>query len=200
MLKWRMESREHAYQIKNMIKETVDILDFISVAEAKKIAFVNPEIEDDDTKWGWRWSDLKGMNIYVRTLRGDGSYLYICDPTIPVTIKEITNAEESIPEELNKQDKVYADYFVKVITDAMLYIRDGRRKCMVWKKSKKKDVIVEEWPCWFHCWTNNRILKEAKAEGEKDRYIDQLLAVCEFQDGHIERIKHDHIRFVEEWD
>lgn len=184
MLKWRMDDKETAYRIKEAIRDEADILDFISVADAKKIAYTIPTIEEQDEKEGWRWSDLKGNNLMVRTLKDESVWLYICDPTIPISREAVSN------------DSFEIDILTLLtcLINSVQEMKDGRRKCMIWKKSRKKDVVAEEWPCWFHCWSSNRIVK---GDGT---VIDQLLAVCEHQDGHVERINYDHIRFVEEWD
>lgn len=217
MLKWRMHTKDAAYKRKRKIQETAEKNDFISVADAKRIAFELPDIEPEDGKRGWRWSDLRGgSGMRVAMIDSDDKtqqypYLYICDPTIiihkltagktafestagPEINVKMTDPKELRKETLNMEDRAYADYLIKGLTDAMSYLRDGRRKCMVWKKSNKKDVEIEGYPCWFHCWFTNRIVKN------DGTVVDQLLAVCEYQDGHVERIKFDHIRFVEEWD
>lgn len=208
MLKWRMHTKDAAYKRKGKIQETAEKNDFISVADAKRIAFELPDIEPEDEERGWRWSDLRsGSGMRVAMVDSDDKtqqypYLYICTPTItihkltagPEINVEMTDPEELRQESLNMEDRAYADYLIKGLTDAMSYLRDGRRKCMVWKKSRKKDVEIEEWPCW--CWgmMPNRIVK---SNGD---IIDQTLFICEFQDGHIDRVNYDHIRFVEEWD
>lgn len=206
MLKYRVASYEAGKKLKEAIKRRADENDFITLKEVDNILCPSAPSDPDGEKVGWRWSDLKGMNLYIRMCHfGEAvsqPYLYICEPTIDVrkitagseiNVK-MTDPKELRKEALNMEDRAFADYLIKSLTDAMSYLRDGRRKCMVWRKSKKKDVIAEEYPCWFHCWSSNRIVKY------DGKVVDQLLAVCEHQDGHVERIKFDHIRFVEEWD
>lgn len=186
-LKWRMNSRESAYAIKEAIREKTDKLDFISVADAKKIAFTMPEIEEGDDKQGWRWSDLKGRNLVVRTLKGDTHWLYICEPTIKVI--DVNNLEQNLTiDEEPMSDKEQIDYLI----NSMSKLIGGKQKAMVHHKLNKKTII--ERPCWFHKWTQNVIIRD-------DEVIYQDLAICEFpEDGHVERIAWDHIRFVEEWE
>ena len=202
-LKWRMNSRESAYRIKEAIREKTNKLDFISVADAKKIAFTMPEIEEGDAKQGWRWSDLKGSNLVVRTLKGNTHWLYICEPTIKVidvnnleqnlTIDKETAARTTITPtglvfEKPMSDKEQIDYLI----NSMSRLIGGKQKAMVHHKLNKKTVI--ERPCWFHKWTQNIVVRDGET-------ICQDLAICEFpEDGHIERIAWDHIRFVEEWE
>lgn len=175
----------------------------LSVLSTDKRTMTATEVLMDNCMYFGEWDDYRGWDLFqypmikqarIRETKG-GYTLYLPDP---VPFKDfdahIPDHDELMEESLNMQDKAYADYFLKGLADAMVYIKDGRRKCMVWKKSKKKNVITEEWPCWFHCWTSNRILKE------DGTVVDQLLAVCEFQDGHVERINFDHIRFVEVWE
>lgn len=215
MLKYRVASYEAGKKLKEAIKRRADENDFITLKEVDNVLCPSAPSDPDAEKVGWRWSDLKGMNLYVRMCRfGEAvaqPYLYICTPTItihkltegktafesiagPEINVKMTDPKELRKEALNMEDRAFADYLIKCLTDEMSYLRDGRRKCMVWKKSRKKDVVAEEWPCWFHCWSSNRIVKD------NGTVVDQLLAVCEHQDGHIERINYDHIRFVEEWD
>lgn len=201
MLKWRVENRGKGHKIKNEIREIADTLDFITLAEAKDI--VNTEtpiggdfhklpIDNDEVKIGWRWSDLKGNKLHIRTLKDGTTWLYITEPTLNIHVPE---------DDVVDKEKEELDYFMKALwelgVDLLELIsvkNDGRRKCVVHKKSYKKNVEIEEYPCWFHCWFANRIVKPS---GEN---VDDLLGVCEFPDGHVERIRFDHIRFVDEWE
>lgn len=226
MLKYRVASYEAGKKLKEAIKRRADENDFITLKEVDNVLCPSAPSDPDAEKVGWRWSDLKGMNLYVRMCRfGEAvaqPYLYICEPTIDV--HKITEGPEinmelidsdnkgifemnpdgiriEIPSEEAK-DKAFLDYMFENMKEILANNRDGRRKCIIWKKSRKKDVVAdgvielrrEEWPCWFHCWASNRIVKE------DGTVVDQLLAVCEYQDGHVERISFDHIRFVEEWE
>ena len=219
MLKYRVASYEAGNKLKEAIKRRADENDFITLKEVDNVMCPSAPSDPDAEKIGWRWSDLKGMNLYVRMCHfGEAvaqPYLYICEPTIKiekitagpendfVTLKEVDNKgifemnqngiRIEMPSEEEK-DKAFLDYMFENMKEILANNRDGRRKCMIWKKSRKKDVVAEEWPCWFHCWSSNRIVKN------DGTVVDQLLAVCEHQDGHIERINYDHIRFVEEWD
>lgn len=205
MLKYRVASYEAGHKLKEAIKRRAYKNDFITLKEVNNVLCPSVPSDPNEEKMGWRWSDLKGMNLYVRMCRfGEAvaqPYLYICEPTIDVhkiTAGPEINVEMTDPEELkqgalNMEDKAFVDYLLKSLMDAMSYV-DNKRKCMVWKKSRKKDVVAEEWPCWCFGWMPNRIVK---SNGDT---IDQTLFICEFQDGHVERINFDHIRFVEEWD
>lgn len=199
-IKLKMKDRETAYNLKEEIRDYANTFDYISVKEV--LNFINFDgsitetIEGDDDKRGWRWSDLKGNNIMVRTLKDGTTWLYLCDPPlkinkyIPDELCDGCKAEEKDP------DDIFLDKLYELIVDVLAMQAatfDGRRKVMVHRASKKKNVIAEEYPCWFHCWTANQIVKD------NGTMVSDLLAVCEFQDGHIERVKFDHVIFVNEW-
>lgn len=203
-IKLKMNSRTEAYSVKDLIKEYIETFDFITVREVLNLTNFDGSLtetfEGDDDKRGWRWSDLTGNNMMVRTLKDGTTWLYLCDPTLEVKkagggyiLDELTDKSDSE----KSPDDIFLDKLYEMCADLLEVMsrkNDGRRKCMVWRKSKKKGVLVEEFPCWFHCWSGNRVTKD---DGST---VDQLLAVCEFQDGHVERINFDHIRFVDEWD
>lgn len=169
---------------------------FITVADVKKFCG-GLAISNDDYYFGWEKEVYLLRKIRVRETK-NGWYLYLPDPKYLVV--NVEPSGEFMDENKNQDDDGDESYEFDILTiltcliNSLKEINEGRRKCMVWKKSRKKDVVAEEWPCWFHCWSSNRIVKD------DGKVVDQLLAVCEYQDGHVERINYDHIRFVEEWD
>ena len=220
MLKYAMIDRELAYDVKKEIISIARDDGFISWAKVEDICcpFYGRVCNDaEKTNIGWKWSDLSGNNIFVRSVKnkdnGSNTFLYISEPNFKITdlpeynttwassdpIAELApegyfvlaDAVNQIIDVIDKRNTEIARSEIELLVSIL---KDGRRKCMVHKKSRKKNVLVEEWPCYFHCWFNNRIVKD------DGTVVDQLLAVCEFQDGHIERINFDHIRFVEEWE
>ena len=189
-LKFRMPTKNVAYAVKNAIISTAMADDHITKAELLKICPEIYEPDEDDETVGWRASDLRGNNIKVVMAKMGSEektpWLYICEPTLT-----ITNMETSVNGKSEEQE--FIDYLVDALGQMMKTVSDSRRKAMVHHKLNKKTIV--ERPCWFHKWTTNRVQKE------DGTIVDQDLAICEFlDDGHIERIAWDHIRFVEEWD
>ena len=206
-IKFKMDTRGKAYEAKLAIIKEAEMCDFVTVEDAKRfVGYSDNDILPEDRTLGWRWSDLKGNNIFVRMCKyGEKEaqpYLFLCDPPLTVfntnTIPagemaklEITGSEEDT--ELDPELKVFIDYAEETLMNIFGSLFETRRKAMVHHKLNKKTII--ERPCWFHAWTNNRIQKD------DGTIVDQDLAICEFlDDGHIERIAWDHIRFVDEWE
>ena len=186
-MKFKMPSKEEAYRIKNVIREEAEMFDFVTVEDVKRhCAPISQlaEIEDDDKTSGWRYADLVGNHFFVRKTK-DGWFLFICDPRLNVRVLK-TDEEPSGPL-IDDETMAFLDRLTELAIGILEYGKDGRRKCVVIRA--KKTI-----PAWFHCWASNRIVKE------DGTVIDQLLAVCEYSDGHVERINFDHIRFVEEWE
>lgn len=197
-MKFKMDDRADAEKCKETIRETADFFDYVTLADVKMICHQINDVEEEDHDVGWRLQDLVGNHCFIRHVK-DGWHLYICDPTIGIT--KLAKPEQEASPEI--EDDMFLNKLYDMCVDimAMSYAnRDGRRKVMVHRASKKKGVTVEEYPCWFHCWTTNQFTKKPKQEGDSPEIITDLLAVCEFQDGHVERIKFDHVRFVEEWE
>lgn len=201
-LKFKMKSEEEARNAKDILQSMADMLDYITLKEVFDECGMpdtsNSEIdltkELDYRSMGWRWSDLRGQSCKVGKAKRTW-YLYLCDP--PLKVNSISKKQDDyIPDESVSDETLDFDILTLLtcLINSVQEMKDGRRKCMVWKKSNKKNVEIEGYPCWFHCWFTNRIVKN------DGTVVDQLLAVCEYQDGHVERIKFDHIRFVEEWD
>lgn len=205
-LKFKMKSEENARHVKDILQSMADTLDYITLKEVFDECGMpdtsNSEIDltkdVDYRSMGWRWSDLRGQNCKVGKAKRTW-YLYLCDPPLKVnSLKPDERVEQSIDKGNEAENEETPDFDILTLLACLINsvqeMKDGRRKCMIWKKSRKKDVAFEEWPCWFHCWASNHIVRDDGI------VIDQLLAVCEHQDGHVERINYDHIRFVEEWD
>ena len=199
-LKFRMPTKNVAYAVKNVIISTAMAEDYITKSEVLKICPETYETNENDKTVGWRASDLHGNNIKVVMAKIDGNvkasedkipWLYICEPTVT-----ITNFLEKSPggnSENKSEDQEFINYLVDALGQMIKTVADSRRKAMVHHKLNKKTVV--ERPCWFHQWTTNRVQKE------DGTIVDQDLAICEFlDDGHVERVAWDHIRFVEAWD
>lgn len=193
-MKFKVLSKEDGLMVKELILSKIRtegadaVVNVYEVNVAADCGIGDYEPKFTDYERYWCVKDLLHGKIRIRHTR-DGWFMYLPEPNEPEFDTE--------PCEEKSEDDVFLEKLYERCVDlleAMSYKNDGRRKCMVWRKSKKKGVLVEEFPCWFHCWSGNRITKD---DGST---VDQLLAVCEFQDGHVERVNFDHIRFVEEWD
>ena len=191
MLKFKFKSEEGARETKKYIQDSCD--DYITLSEV--ISICGQPVESTwpyTSSDGWRWSDLRGLNIFVKQVRKTW-YLYLCEPTLIITPLETSVCSEAVEEPptmpISKENFEFANYLAALFEDI---IPDFRLKAMVHHKEKGK--IIER-PCYFHEWTHNVVKKEDGSE------IYQDLALCQFlDDGHIERISFDHIRFVEEWE
>ena len=185
-MKFKMPSKEEAYRIKNVIREEAEMFDFVTVEDVNRHCTPIPqlaEIEDDDKTSGWRYADLVGNHFFVRKTK-DGWFLFICDPRLNVRVLK-TDEDLSGPL-IDDETMAFLDRLTELALGVAEYGKDTRRKCIV---TRAKKTI----PAWFHCWTTNQIIKD-------DMIVTDLLAVCEFDDGHVERVKFDHVRFVDEWE
>ena len=192
-------SKQLGYDAKNKVIELAKEFDFVRVYDVYKIfpglAEATYDEDPDPRSIGWRSTDLRTNTVRVRsTASGQRWWLYFPKPDLPIsslTIDKETAARMTIkPTEFEKpmSDKEQIDYLI----NSMSKLIGGKQKAMVHHKLNKKTII--ERPCWFHKWTQNVIIRD-------DEVIYQDLAICEFpEDGHVERIAWDHIRFVEEWE
>ncbi len=193
-MKFKVKSKEDGYNVKRAIFDLERECQYLTLYFVKDQTVEHIPVPDD-LDYVWDIHKLReSRKARVRYSKKEGAwYLYLPEPEYRVRNLRVSTS----PEPVKSEDDIFLEKLYEMCIDVLEMMaakNDGRRKCMIWKKSRKKDVEVEEWPCWFHCWSSNRIVKDDGA------VVDKLLAVCEFQDGHVERINFDHIRFVEEWE
>lgn len=196
-LKFRMNSRESAYRVKDAIIERANNLGFVSLNDVRAICCGSlAALTEEGDNIGWKWSDLKGNNIKVVMAKMGADeklpWLYICEPEFKVKTLYVDREETEYVDKEETEIKDSGDYIL--INELFGYLMDlyeNRRKCYVTKTIKKKKTEIK---AGFHGWTENRIVKE------DGTVVDQLLAICKFEDGHVERINFDHIRFVNDWE
>lgn len=173
-LKFRMPTKEKAYEIKQVIIERAKNLGLATLNDIRSICLKDPELDGEGDRLGWKYSDLNGSNIKVMMCKmGEPekhAYLYICEPTLPI---RMLNGEN----ETSLLDYIYE------------MAGDGYMKCIVTHKKGKKTVERKALGLF---WTDNYIC-------DKGNYIKQDLIMCVFNDGHFERIDYKNVRFVKEW-
>lgn len=179
-MKFKVDSKEHGNRVKKEILFLEKEMAHITVACVKDI--LSEPIKDIDRDYSW---EIKGLRLQ-RKLRvretSTGWYLYFPEPEYipygdgsdPVSFRKIENEE---PEDID---------WIRYIVDQFFILRDTRRPVEV---IHKKDRKIEKRYGMFHDWTTNRVVKE------DGTIVDQLLAIVEFPDGHVERIDHKNILF-----
>lgn len=200
-MKIRVDSKQAGYAYKKHIVKLAREKEFLSLYEVYDLFptsdWLCKDSDLDPKTIGWRSTDLRTDTVRVRSTNNMLDWwLYFPEPDLPIsslTIDKETAARMAIkPTELifpvKMDDKEKIDYFI----DSFSKIFGGKRKAMVHHKLNKKTIIDR--PCWFHTWTQNIVVRDGEI-------ICQDLGICEFpEDGHVERIAWDHIRFVEEWE
>ena len=181
-MKFKVDSKAHGDAIK---KELYDGGGFLSLASIMQAFGDIDLIAEEDWDHGWFLKDLKdGNKLRVRECK-DGWYIYFPDDMVP--------APEELVNPSNEMTEVeFINYLIESVRDLLIDIYDSRRKCMVNKSAGRGKI--KYYNCWFHCWTMNRVQKD------DGTIVDQLLAVCEFPNGHVERIDFKNMVFVEEWE
>ena len=182
-MKFRVDDKEHGYAMKKEILSWRDALTRASVWNIKDL-LDDDTISRADKDYSWDLDSLKNnRKIRVRYGKRDEAwYLYLPDP-------EYTPYEEPSDPILDDETMAFLDRLTELAIRVQTEVNDHRRKVMIRRKKK-------EYPGWF-LYARAVIIRPATASTPE--VVDDWF-MCEFQDGHCERIKYDHVRFVNEWE
>lgn len=188
---------------------------FISLAEVKKL--FREKIEEDDSQYGWDEDSDIGKKVRVRECK-DGWYLYL--PMVNAKIcfnkKDKTFDEESYKKETIEKTKskvianieppnidvcvLETEIFEKLVKaiDNIRLSMDGigevigvnygyfYRPCIVKAKKSGRKEERQDRNAKFHRWA------------DLSKGVQQVVAIVEFDDGHIEQVQPDRVVFKEE--
>ena len=187
-MKFKVKSKEDGYNVKRAIFDLERECQYLTLYFVKDQTVEHIPIPDD-LDYVWDIHKLReSKKARVRYSKKEGAwYLYLPEPEY--------RPENIYPRESMDADDIFLDKLFDMCKK-VLTMREmmSRRKCMVWRKSNKKGVLVDEFPCWCTDKMINPVVKDGV------HIANDLLYICEFQDGHIERVRYNHIRFVEEWE
>lgn len=175
-MKFKVDEKAHGYAMKKEILSWIDAMKRVTVWNIKDL-LDDDTITQEDKDYSWDLDSLKkDRKIRVRFGKRDQTwYLYLPDP-------EYTPCEDPSDPILDDETMAFLDRLTELAIGILEYGKDTRRECVV---TRAKKMI----PAWFHCWTMNQVIKD-------DKIVTDLLAVCEFDDGHVERVKFDKIQFI----
>ena len=167
-MRFQIKGRDEGKTIKELILEYGNSITVMTVKQFCELSF-----DPEDISYGWFTKDLKGK-MCVRHNK-DGWFLYLPDPVeVPVSFFQSENEESEDIE------------WIRYLMDQFSIILDRRRPVEL---IHRKDRKIEKRYGMFHGWTTNRVVKE------DGTIVDQLLAIVEFPDGHVERVDHKNILF-----
>lgn len=217
-MKYKTLSYNHAYSIKDQIVKKFREVGFISVGDAKEIAGNYSKKEEQYIGWDDD-SDLD-RRIRVRETK-KGWFVYLPEPNAkilvgndPVIIEnpEARNLFEEIIETNNEQMRDYSKKEIEALENIHLSIEaladriierwmhyevdvftgfEGHygyfyRPCIVKAKKSGRKEERQDRPAKFHRWV------------DLSKGVQQVVALVEFEDGHVEQVQPDRIIFKEE--
>lgn len=179
---------------------------FISVAEVKELFRETPE--EDDTQYGWDDDSDIGKKMRVRECK-DGWYLYLPDPNAKIcfTNKEKDNSKLVATIEPPDIDVcVFETELFTQLIDELVKLRSSLngglanitfvldktqfgfyyRDCVVKAKKSGRKEERQDRNAKFHRWA------------DLSKGVQQVVAIVEFDDGHIEQVQPDRVVFVKE--
>lgn len=215
-MKFYVGSKSTGAYFKNEIRKTfAKNGGFVSLAEVKELFRETPN--EEDTKRGWASDSDLGKKIRVRECK-DGWYLYLPD----------LNAEFCFDKKKEDNEKFKAvatieppnidvcvfeteifEKLVKAIDDGFTKLLEGEQRTTDQTLEYLYNSII---PSFFFC-TRPCIVKAKKSgrkEERQDRHakfhrwadlskgVQQVVAIVEFDDGHIEQVQPDRVIFVKE--
>ena len=204
-MKFYVGSKQTGNHFKNEIRKTFDKNGgFISLAEVRGLFRETPN--EDDTRYGWDSDSDLGKKMRVRECK-DGWYLYLPDLNAKICFERPEPKQPLIGDVCVFETEIF-EKLVKAIDDGFTRLLEGEQKFNSEYLSCLYNEII---PSFFFC-TRPCIVK-AKKSGRKEerqdrnakfhRWVDlskgvqQVLALVEFDDGHVEQVQPDRVIFKE---
>lgn len=218
-MKFKVDNKEIGYICKNSIESTIFEKGWISLKEVK---FLVPSItayDDVDAFIGWDKLAYLQRKIRVRETK-NGWYLYLPEPSrmtwndeehMNIKGSNLSNPAEKFIELFEENSERTDDYIEKEIeaingvTRALgcmnvdIYTRLEKlmnmigansgyfyRPCIVKAKKSGRKEERQDRKAYFHRWV------------DLSKGVQQVVALVEFEDGHVEQVQPDRIIFKEE--
>lgn len=190
---------------------------FISLAAVKEMLRETPN--EDDNQYGWDTDSGITKKMRVRECK-DGQYLYLPEPNAKICFnKNDTKFEEDSYKQKNYDfplpdidvcvfETVIFEKLVKAIDDGFTKLLEGEQRTTDQTLEYLYNSII---PSFFFC-TRPCVVKAKKSGRKEERQdrpakfhrwadlskgVQQVVAIVEFDDGHVEQVQPDRVIFKE---
>ena len=191
-MKFYVGSKQAGTYFKNEIRKTfAKNSGFVSVSEVKDI--FREASNKDDSYIGWDIDSDIGKKMRVRECK-DGWYLYLPEPNAVIRIGEDKDVDRpSLIGDVCVFETEIFEELVKTIDEGFfglmqaLVCNSGRlyRPCIVKAKKSGRKEERQDRKAKFHRWA------------DLSKGVQQVVAIVEFEDGHIEQVQPDRVIFKE---
>ena len=193
-MKFHTLGQKHGQSIKDQIVKRFREIGFISLGEAKEIA--GDFALKDDKYIGWDDDSDLDRKIRVRETK-KGWFVYLPEPNAIIKIGEGKDVEQTpligdvcvfetsaFEEMIHKLHDIVAELsYMNLLKEKNVYFY---RPCIVKAKKSGRKEERQDRPAKFHRWV------------DLSKGVQQVLALVEFEDGHVEQVQPDRIIFAEE--
>ena len=210
-MKFYVGSKESGEYYKNKIKKMIEDDTFVSLAKITEI--FRGKAKNEERQIGWDKNSNICRKMRVRQCK-DGWYLYLPEPNVKLWFDDPElhipgNENVDLPDiDVCVFETELFEKLVKAIDDGFTKLLEGEQRTTDQTLEYLYNSII---PSFFFC-TRPCIVKAKKSGRKEERQdrnakfhrwadlskgVQQVVAIVEFEDGHVEQVKPDRVIFKE---